>query len=51
MTYKAISTGSRGAFLADYPLECPECHHKTTPNFIFHKVSSNGAVITDMYYC
>jgi hypothetical protein len=34
MAYKTFNDGS-GKYinLIDYPLECPECHNKTTPNY------------------
>ena len=34
MIYKTVNSNSRNVNLVDHPLECPECHFKTTPNFI-----------------
>ena len=44
MIYRSINVNSRNINLVDYPLECPECHHKTTPNFVASRQGNNGKI-------
>jgi len=37
--------------LVDYPVECPECHNKTTPNFVSHKATANSSKVFAFLSC
>ena len=52
MAYKSFSNG-RGttSYLVDYPLECPECHQKTTPNYHTHRIAANSKLLYASLFC
>lgn len=52
MIYKVLEPGtSRLAQLVDYPTDCPSCHQKTTPNYVFHRKSSDNSKIFVFLSC
>ncbi len=51
MSYKSISYKNTAHFLWDYPLECPECHQKTTPNYINHRIANNSGLLYANLFC
>lgn len=53
MAFKKFSiSGKPGSFnLADYPLECPECHLKTTPNYHTHRIADNSQLLYAYLSC
>lgn len=51
MIYKTVNSNSNNVNLVDYPLECPECHNKTTPNFISYKTAADASKIFAFLSC
>ena len=52
MAYKSFSNGRGNTwFLEDYPLECPECHQKTTPNYHSNRIASNSKYLYATLSC
>lgn len=52
MSYKTFSFASGETIhLMDYPLECPECHQKTTPNYQSHRVVKDNNRIFAFLSC
>ncbi|MBJ7881627.1 DUF4145 domain-containing protein [Gelidibacter salicanalis] len=51
MAYKDFIQNNTYYYLADYPLECPECHQKTTPNYTNHRIANNSRLLYANLYC
>ncbi len=52
ISFKVISDNIFGTFtLSNHPETCPECHNKTTPNFIAHKSSKQKGIVYVFLNC
>ncbi len=52
MEFKKLHDNFFGTFyLFDHPKECPECHYKTTPNFLSHKFSRDSKTLFVFFHC
>lgn len=51
MAYYKISLSSGSVTLIDYPLECLECHQKTTPNFSSYRTTNSTNTVFAHLFC
>jgi Domain of unknown function (DUF4145) len=51
MNYKSININNRVYNLVDFPLVCPECHNRTTPNFIHYRIAQNTNKLFAFLFC
>lgn len=50
--FRKLSDNSLGTFyLLNHPENCPECHNKTTPNFLFHKLKKDLKTLFVFFNC